>query len=222
MIAKLPAWIGVGAFFLACTAGSLNVFALESVLEQPVSHLSGVSSLLGLNIAQGNTTNTLHFFLLILTFFAGSALSGFLIREKQLQLGRRYGFSLLIECFLILLCWYIFDSHPGAGLLILSGACGLQNAMATTYSGAVIRTTHLTGIFTDLGITLGNFFAGIPVPFKKVVLLSSIVFGFLFGAFITGLFIQKLGKAILFLPAGITGLSGLTYFLYRLVKKINA
>lgn len=222
MITKLPAWIGVGAFLLACTAGSLDAFAYASVLTQPVSHLSGLSSRLGLNLAQGNYSNALLFLLLIFSFFTGATLSGFLIREKQLKLGRRYGFSLLIECFLILLCWFVFDSYPIIGLLILSGACGLQNAMATTYSGAVIRTTHLTGIFTDLGITLGNFFAGIPVPFKKVVLLSSIVFGFLFGAFITGLFIQKLGKAILFLPAGITGLSGLTYFLYRLVKKINA
>jgi uncharacterized membrane protein YoaK (UPF0700 family) len=34
-------------------------------------------------------------------------------------------------------------------------ACGLQNAMATGYSGAVIRTTHVTGIVTALGIAVG-------------------------------------------------------------------
>ncbi|HHU36978.1 MAG TPA: DUF1275 domain-containing protein [Treponema sp.] len=221
MIGKLPTWVGVGAFFLACAAGSLNVFTLESALNQPVSHLSGLSSTLGISIAQGNTPNAVLFFLIILCFLAGATLSGFLIREKQLQLGRRYGFSLLIECCMILLCWFIFDLYPLAGILILAAACGLQNAMATTYSGAVIRTTHLTGIFTDLGIILGNFFAGIPIPLKKVVLFSTIILGFLSGVLITGFLFQSIGNAVLFFPAGITGLCGIVYFVKRFLKKFD-
>ena len=34
-------------------------------------------------------------------------------------------------------------------------ACGLQNALTTSYSGAVVRTTHLSGIITDIGNVLG-------------------------------------------------------------------
>ena len=38
---------------------------------------------------------------------------------------------------------------------LASVGCGLQNATTSTYSGAVVRTTHVTGLFTDLGILLG-------------------------------------------------------------------
>ena len=42
-------------------------------------------------------------------------------------------------------------------------ACGLQNSMVATYSGAVIRTTHLTGLTSDMGAAIGNWLAGRPV-----------------------------------------------------------
>ena len=43
---------------------------------------------------------------------------------------------------------------PGAYLVCL--ACGLQNGMCTTFSGAVIRTTHVTGMLTDIGLIIGQ------------------------------------------------------------------
>jgi uncharacterized membrane protein YoaK (UPF0700 family) len=41
-----------------------------------------------------------------------------------------------------------------------SAACGLQNAMVSTYSGAIIRTTHITGTVTDLGAMIGQYLRG--------------------------------------------------------------
>jgi uncharacterized membrane protein YoaK (UPF0700 family) len=41
-------------------------------------------------------------------------------------------------------------------IYMLSIACGMQNAMTTRYSGAVVRTTHLTGMVTDVGLLLGH------------------------------------------------------------------
>ena len=37
-------------------------------------------------------------------------------------------------------------------------AMGLQNALVTRVSNSVVRTTHLTGLFTDLGIELSQVF----------------------------------------------------------------
>jgi uncharacterized membrane protein YoaK (UPF0700 family) len=39
---------------------------------------------------------------------------------------------------------------------MLAIACGMQNAMTTRYSGAVLRTTHLTGMVTDVGLLIGH------------------------------------------------------------------
>jgi len=66
--------------------------------------------------------------------------------------------------------------------LCASAACGLQNAMVATYSGSVIRTTHLTGIVSDIGSTLGNFFAGRGLLKTQLKLQSAILFAFLAGA----------------------------------------
>jgi uncharacterized membrane protein YoaK (UPF0700 family) len=215
MLSKLPAWVGLGALLLAFSAGAVNVFVLESALHQSVTHHSGSASSLALALAQGGYAKAAYFLVLILAFVAGSILSGFLIRDYHLKLGRRYGLSLMIESLAICLAWALFKRAPYASLLLLSGASGLQNALATTYSGAIIRTTHLTGIFTDIGVLLGNRMAGIAMPEKKLKLLSTILFGFLLGGLASGLLYPALDSAVLALPAFITGGIGISYFLYR-------
>ena len=54
MINKLPKWVEIGGFFLALMAGSVNAIALRGFNHQGVSHLSGSSTLLGVELAAGN------------------------------------------------------------------------------------------------------------------------------------------------------------------------
>jgi uncharacterized membrane protein YoaK (UPF0700 family) len=58
---------------------------------------------------------------------------------------------------------------------LLCFTMGLQNAMVTKISGAVIRTTHLTGMVTDLGIKLGRMADALmsPQPVMAEVEMSS-------------------------------------------------
>ena len=60
--------------------------------------------------------------------------------------------------------------HPAMGALLAAMACGLQNAMATTFSGAAIRTSHLSGMFTDLGIGIGHALRGLPLQKRRLLL----------------------------------------------------
>jgi uncharacterized membrane protein YoaK (UPF0700 family) len=72
---------------------------------------------------------------------------------------------LLIEA-VLLLCFGLLGSHLAqwdalfvpATVALLCFIMGLQNAMITKLSGAEIRTTHMTGIATDIGIELGKLF----------------------------------------------------------------
>ena len=50
------------------------------------------------------------------------------------------------------------DLHDFLLLSLLALSCGAQNAIITHYSGTIVRTTHLTGITTDLGIGLAKYF----------------------------------------------------------------
>ena len=94
-------------------------------------------------------------------------------------------------------------------------ACGLQNAMATTYSGAVVRTTHLSGMFTDIGIAIGHALRRMPLQTRRLRLSMLIIAGFLCGAATGSLLFQAWSYRALLVPAGLTGAAGLTYTLYR-------
>ncbi|MCD1654328.1 DUF1275 domain-containing protein [Treponema zuelzerae] len=219
MLSKLPAWVGIGAFLLAFAGGAINVVMILGPLAVPVSHLTGNSSNRAIDLARANISEAAHLFLLIAAFIGGSVLSGFIIRDSSLKLGRRYGFSLLVETLLIVCAWSLYEAAPAPAQLILSAACGLQNAMATTYSGAVVRTTHLTGIYTDLGILIGNRMAGIKPPKKKVKLFAALISGFLAGGLCAALAHPFWGRNALFLSASVTFSMALAYFVYRAVSK---
>ena len=94
-------------------------------------------------------------------------------------------------------------------------ACGLQNAMATTYSGAVIRTSHLSGMFTDLGIGLGHAIRGMPLQKRRLLLCGLIISGFFTGAVLGALLFVRFSYAALMVPAVVTGSIGLSYAVYR-------
>ncbi|GHA70217.1 hypothetical protein GCM10009007_08640 [Formosimonas limnophila] len=54
MINKFPAWIKIGGDFLTFIAGSINVIGLLGFEHQAISHLTGVSSFIGFEVAKGN------------------------------------------------------------------------------------------------------------------------------------------------------------------------
>src|ERR1700677_2398307 len=167
MISKLPRWVWFCAWVLAFIAGMINVVGLLGFDHQAVTHLTGNTSMLAAALAKLDLAGILHFAAVIGSFVAGTILSGFIIQDSTLQLGRRYGVALILESLLLCLAALLLNRHHASGLYAAC-ACGLQNAMATTYSGTVVRTTHISGMFTDLGIFLGHALRGLPVDTKRL------------------------------------------------------
>ena len=97
----------------------------------------------------------------------GSAFSSFFVENQALKLGRRYGVALCIESGVLFLALWVLLQGYTSGQYFASAACGLQNAMITTYCGAIIRTTHMSGIITDLGIMIGARLKGTPLLAEK-------------------------------------------------------
>ena len=102
------------------------------------------------------------------------------------------------------------------GHYLASCACGLQNAMVTTYSGTVIRTTHLSGMFTDLGIFLGHALRGLPVDRQRLKLCGLIISGFLCGGIAGTIAFRAMSYAALLIPAALTAGASLAYWSYKL------
>lgn len=214
MITKLPNWVEFGAFILALVAGFVNAIGLLSFEHQAVSHVSGTATLLGTSFLSLPFQGSIHLLGILLSFLFGSSIAGFLLHGSTLKLGRHYDTALFLESVLLLISLWFLSVGSSYGQFFSSAACGLQNALATAYSGAVIRTTHVTGIFTDLGIMLGEFVRGDALDKRKAKLFLTIIIGFIFGgAFGAVLHIQFQYMALLF-PISICLSLALVYRVY--------
>ncbi|KPV90507.1 hypothetical protein AN395_03101 [Pseudoalteromonas sp. P1-30] len=214
MLTKLPKWVEYGAFALAFIAGIVNAVGLLGFEHQAISHLSGSVTLLGIKL-MSSTSAALLLMSIVLSFMLGSALSGFLLTGGSLKLGRHYDTLLFIEGLLLLLSAYLLSRAHVYGITLASAACGLQNALATNYSGAVVRTTHLTGIFTDLGLMIGKALKGEPFDTRKGVMFLLIIIGFLLGGITGFILFEYYSILALAVPALACFVLSVTYRLYR-------
>lgn len=191
------------AVVLAAVAGAANAGGFFAV-GQYTSHMTGYLSQLADNLAILNLWITFVSTLALGAFVTGAAFSAILInwaRERHSQ--HQYALPIAIQGgFLICFSWgWIFTSEAGRlfSLTCLCFIMGMQNATITKLSGARIRTTHATGMVTDIGIELGRSAFGVLRPQSGVHAdrrkLSILVFQVM--AFLTGGIVGALGYGTL-------------------------
>lgn len=209
----------IGGFVLTLIAGCINAVGFLGTYRQAVSHMSGTVTTLGLDFAHGDGFVMLHTASVVVAFFVGSLLSGFIIRQASLQVGRRYGAVLAVEAVLLFAAAHFLRLDLRSGDYLAAMACGLQNAMATSYSGAVVRTTHVTGMITDLGIACGHFLRGQTVEWQRFRLYGVLLTGFLSGSYFGALGFARFGYDTLLFPATLAGFTGLSYAIFKHIER---
>jgi uncharacterized membrane protein YoaK (UPF0700 family) len=215
----IPTWIFVGGAALSMIAGCVNTVGFLSIHRQALCHMSGLVTALGLDIGTGRTELAYQAFGILAAFFLGSLTSGFILRQSSLQIGRRYGVVLAIESILLFLATHFLRDGLRSGEFLAAMACGLQNAMASSYSGAVVRTTHTTGIVTDLGIACGHALRGQQVEWQRFQLYGVLLVGFFAGSWMGAVGFARLGYDTLLFPATFAGCTGLSYAIYKHVER---
>ncbi len=150
-------------YALAFIAGATNAGGFLAV-QQYTSHMTGIVSSMADNIALGEPGLVLTGLGAVLSFLIGAATCAVLVNHaRRQQMHSEYALPLLFEAFL-LLCFGLLGAQLSridglfvpATVMLLCFIMGLQNALITKISKAEIRTTHITGIVTDLGIELGK------------------------------------------------------------------
>jgi len=150
-------------FALAFVAGAINAGGFLAV-QQYTSHMTGIVSAMADNIALGAYDLVLGGAGGLLSFLLGAACSAIMVNYyRRRRLHSEFALPLLLEAFLML-CFGLLGARLAtvAGLfvpvtvMLLCFIMGLQNALITKLSKADIRTTHITGIVTDIGIELGK------------------------------------------------------------------
>ena len=180
-----------------------GLFAVKRLTTNVTGHFAYFAD----EVAKQNYTLALIFLLYIFAFFFGAFCSNFMVEAISRRNARwmntiPVGIEMMLLTAVALLSPASISVFSNTIACVLLFAMGLQNALVTSISGAIVRTTHLTGLFTDLGIELSQLFF-----FRKAEqqqkLRSSIQLRFTI--------------IIFFFLGGITGGVGFTYFHVRVL-----
>jgi len=226
-----------GAFFvlfmLALDAGVINVICRAGTWSHFTSHVSGNTSRAGMYYSGADTSHIESIEYSgrqVFAFGFGAALSGIIISKRRVEVGKAlYGLALMLASAFLLGSWYMVKKENGRMLAVLSAsiACGLQNGMGLTFCGAVVRTTHMTGVATDIGNVcgrnLGRRAAGIVISDaeadgerRSLILLCVLMVGYIFGGMLGAVMIDEFGDDAMLGPALLSFFMGLSYTLYRI------
>ena len=148
---------------LAFVAGAINAGGFLAI-QQYTSHMTGIVSTMADHVAIGAFELALAGVGTLLAFVAGAACSAVMVNySRRRNRHSQYAFPLLVEAGL-LFCFGLLGAaladieaiFVSVTVMLLSFIMGLQNALITKLSDAEIRTTHITGIVTDIGIEIGK------------------------------------------------------------------
>lgn len=220
---------------LALQGGYVNIAGLLSV-HFFVSHITGFSTHFSLELVDANFLRAFYLILVPFFFLAGAFFSS-LFTEVRKEKNKTPIYIHILLCMSLLflsvalLGWAQYFGKFGEPLqnvrdfillCLLAFSCGAQNAIFTSYSKSVIRTTHLTGIATDLGIGLAKAFISKDLKEQtinriRIELIISFTLGGVIGAFI----MPKMEFLGFLIPAFISLVIGLRLFMTKtkLVRK---
>jgi uncharacterized membrane protein YoaK (UPF0700 family) len=153
-------------FVLSFLAGNINAGGFLAC-GRFVSHVTGFATLAGISLKDGSLLETIGILSIPGYFLVGVMTSGYLTEKHRAieSHGQRYApvLWLVAACMAAATAGGVANffgqfgepanlAHDYFLLALLCGACGLQNAAITSASGSTVRTTHLTGLTTDLGL----------------------------------------------------------------------
>lgn len=202
------------ASILSCVAGLVNitgVLAVSTLTTNVTGHFAYFSEQLFVR----NYKMAFIYLLYILFFLFGAFVSGVIMEwASKHKSHTSYIIPLSVEIMIMLVVGFspeLLSDRPSVPLIISSAllfAMGLQNALVTRVSQSVVRTTHLTGLFTDLGIELSLLLfhgeKGRRIQLNKSIFLKLMIIScFFLGGILGALVYQHFQLKTLLIPAGL-------------------
>ena len=198
---------------LAFVAGAVNAGGFLAV-QRYTSHMTGIVSGIADDLVFGEVALAMAGVSSLLAFVLGAAVTALLVNwGRRRQLHGEFALPLMLEAVLLLVFGFLganlellVDVFVPSTVLLLCFLMGLQNAIVTKISQAEIRTTHMTGVITDLGIELGRMLYWNRTPEAnarhyvranrdKLAIHAGIVGLFFVGGLIGALAFKRLGFA---------------------------
>lgn len=217
------------ASLLSFVAGIVNVVGFLAV-QKLTTNVTGHFALMVEEALKVNFSQSLFYFLYIFFFFLGAFFSNSII-EITNKLNDKYIYTIpVIAEFLILTIISLLDynfiiTHSNLIACCLLFAMGLQNSLVTIISNSLVRTTHLTGLFTDLGIEISQLFFFKDKAHQKKLISSiklriTIISTFFTGGIVAGLLYPEI-KIKTLIIASLTLIIGLSIDYFIIKMRLN-
>lgn len=222
------------AGYLATVAGLVNSVGFVAI-GTFTSHVTGNVGRFASDLAWGRFAAAALALMMVLAFYVGAFIASMLLESNVLDRPHAYGTLLFIEASWLLLFAvvseamatsnpYIYDLQAMA----ICGSMGLQNSLVTRLSGAVVRTTHLTGVVTDLGIESARWFrywrtrigqrtkirlvvgeeSALAPPKEKLELLLTVLCTFFSGSVVGAILVVNARQVALAVPIALLVMGG--------------
>jgi uncharacterized membrane protein YoaK (UPF0700 family) len=214
------------AGYLAFVAGWVNSGGYV-LIGSFTSHVTGSIGRLSHDVAVRDPGAGAFALLLVVTFFAGAFVASLILETNAFaDTARAYGVALALESAMLALFIFVAGLSRATHARVLDSeaavlclAMGMQNSLVTRLSGAVVRTTHLTGVVTDLGIEAARWYrwhrarlSAVPLlirprvpperpPAMRTILLLTIVAAFTVGAVIGALLTLHASRWAMLFPS---------------------
>jgi uncharacterized membrane protein YoaK (UPF0700 family) len=191
---------------LSFIAGIVNIAGVLSVATL-TTNVTGHFAYFAEEVSLKNYSKAITFLFFILFFLIGAFVCNTLIEITSIVKPRiAHAFPMLIEVLVLLVIGIGYVNQQEYIAYLLLFAMGIQNALVTQISQSVVRTTHLTGLFTDLGIEISQlFFYRKPTEKSRlrrsIFLRLSIIFFFFLGCVLGGFFYEEYKLKILLFAA---------------------
>lgn len=214
-------WVIAGGCALTFLSAAANAGFLIQ-LGTSVSHLTGDVTKVAVELTQGNhriTRMALHLLLATLGFLLGASVAGYAIHHPNLEISRPYGRAVIAIGACMAVAHLFLYRRPLLAVAVASFACGFQNALATHYRGMILRTTHITGLLTDLGTNIGMKLKGHSIANWKIFVPSLLVLHFFCGSVLGALLVHAFPHTFLLYVAALYLCGGLFWTIYKRWKK---
>jgi len=194
-------------------AGALNAISIIGYDATTISHITGLVSKASVFVAIGSWEFAWGALRVILAFFLGALLTGFITGKRVFILRKRYGYIIISLGLLIIVPYFLPVKYA---ILMFAFIMGMQNGMIVSFKGIVVRMTHMSGNVTDLAVFLGYRLRGNKNEEGKTGLIPLIaIVSFLIGGILGILLYQRINNNIFFIMAGIYVVVGILYFITR-------
>lgn len=186
--------ITVAGSCLACAAGFVNATTLLGVTELEsgikvsfyTSHMTGTTTGGSISLGWGRFDDFAEHLCLIVSFSTGAFFVGAFssAASKSWEIGPTYAPLFFILSVILGAACVAAYVNPSSFVYyyLVAMAMGFQNSLTSKYSGSLIRTTHMTGTLTDIGLILGQWSRGVNKDLWKLPVLVSLVCSFAAGA----------------------------------------